>query len=326
MTYGRHNAVAIYVAPSPTVERSRLTRDKRLKRANVGVYVGGRSRSPAVVYLVVNLISYPSLERINASVFTAISQLKVLATALFAMLMLRTHVSGRKWRTLTLMVMGVTLISWESAPEMSQVAHSHHSEWLDAEGTHTSHTNPPTRTPLPPIGSLCAVPHQCVPWPLQNGCTGHPSAPLDSYGLVHLFFPHYPSKRGSPTVTSTTASPPSSSPTDSRVQRRRPLLPRQRRLRPPVGLRTAPRAGLAPLRALPLRGCGLSLYHRLDGATNNTRGSAEGRTLCSVWPPSSSRGVPERRLPLERVRASNPLGESEGGPPLRRVASVPSRR
>lgn len=32
---------------------------------------------PAVVYLVVNLISYPALERINASVFTAISQLKV---------------------------------------------------------------------------------------------------------------------------------------------------------------------------------------------------------------------------------------------------------
>jgi len=33
---------------------------------------------PAVVYLVVNLISYPALERINASVFTAVSQLKVL--------------------------------------------------------------------------------------------------------------------------------------------------------------------------------------------------------------------------------------------------------
>jgi hypothetical protein len=32
---------------------------------------------PAVVYLIVNLISYPALERINASVFTAISQLKV---------------------------------------------------------------------------------------------------------------------------------------------------------------------------------------------------------------------------------------------------------
>jgi len=82
---------------------------------------------PAVVYLVVNLISYPSLERINASVFTAISQLKVLATALFAMLMLRTSVSARKWRTLMVMVTGVTLISWESAPEMSQVAHSHNS-------------------------------------------------------------------------------------------------------------------------------------------------------------------------------------------------------
>ena len=49
-----------------------------------------RMAVPAVVYLVVNLISYPALERINASVFTAISQLKVLATAFFAVLMLGT--------------------------------------------------------------------------------------------------------------------------------------------------------------------------------------------------------------------------------------------
>ena len=75
-----------------------------------------RMAVPALVYLVVNLISYPALERINASVFTAISQLKVLATAFFAVVMLGTPVSLRKWRTLTVMVLGVTLVSWESAP------------------------------------------------------------------------------------------------------------------------------------------------------------------------------------------------------------------
>jgi UDP-sugar transporter A1/2/3 len=51
---------------------------------------------PAVIYLIVNLISYPALERIDASVFTAVSQLKVLATALCATAMLGTTVSLRK--------------------------------------------------------------------------------------------------------------------------------------------------------------------------------------------------------------------------------------
>lgn len=84
---------------------------------------------PAVVYLIVNLVSYPALERINASVFTAISQLKVLATAFFAVLMLRTPISGRKWRTLTMMVLGVTLVSWESAPDAHHHSHSDARAW-----------------------------------------------------------------------------------------------------------------------------------------------------------------------------------------------------
>jgi hypothetical protein len=52
-------------------------------KANLGSHTvhvmrkSGLMLLPAVIYLVVNLISYPSLERINASVFTAISQLKV---------------------------------------------------------------------------------------------------------------------------------------------------------------------------------------------------------------------------------------------------------
>ena len=72
---------------------------------------------PAAVYLIVNLISYPALERIDASVFTAISQLKVLATAICAVLMLSSHISARKWRTLSTLVIGVTLISVNSTPE-----------------------------------------------------------------------------------------------------------------------------------------------------------------------------------------------------------------
>ncbi|ACO61146.1 Drug/Metabolite transporter superfamily [Micromonas commoda] len=95
------------------------TTRRRRRRAHLrAVVAGSRPMAvPAVVYLVVNLISYPALERINASVFTAISQLKVLATAFFAVLMLGTPISGRKWRTLTVMVLGVTLVSWESAPD-----------------------------------------------------------------------------------------------------------------------------------------------------------------------------------------------------------------
>jgi drug/metabolite transporter (DMT)-like permease len=50
---------------------------------------------------------------------------QVLSTALFAVWLLGTHVSGRKWRTLTSMVLGVTLISWESAPELSHATHDH---------------------------------------------------------------------------------------------------------------------------------------------------------------------------------------------------------
>ena len=67
---------------------------------------------PAFVYLVVNLISYPSLQRVDASVFTAISNLKVLATAIFAQILLDSRISNRVWRTLTQLVLGVTLISW----------------------------------------------------------------------------------------------------------------------------------------------------------------------------------------------------------------------
>eukprot|EP00658_Telonema_sp_P-2_P014286 TRINITY_DN15425_c0_g1_i6.p1 TRINITY_DN15425_c0_g1~~TRINITY_DN15425_c0_g1_i6.p1 ORF type:complete len:332 (+),score=84.85 TRINITY_DN15425_c0_g1_i6:95-997(+) len=71
---------------------------------------------PAVIYLIMNLISYPALARIDASTFTAISQLKILSTAFMSVQMLGTTVSIRKWRTLLLMVCGVVIVSVGSAP------------------------------------------------------------------------------------------------------------------------------------------------------------------------------------------------------------------
>ena len=86
---------------------------------------------PAFVYLVVNLISYPSLQRVDASVFTAISNLKVLATAIFAQILLNSRISNRVWRTLTQLVLGVTLISWESSPNNPEIHKRVHQNWYE---------------------------------------------------------------------------------------------------------------------------------------------------------------------------------------------------
>ena len=86
---------------------------------------------PAFVYLVVNLISYPSLQRVDASVFTAISNLKVLATAIFAQILLDSRISNRVWRTLTQLVLGVTLISWESSPNNPVIHKRVHQNWYE---------------------------------------------------------------------------------------------------------------------------------------------------------------------------------------------------
>jgi len=85
----------------------------------------------AVIYLIVNLISYPSLQRVDASVFTAISNLKVLATALFASVLLNTKISQRVWRTLAQLVLGVTLISWESTPNNPVIHKRVHQQWYE---------------------------------------------------------------------------------------------------------------------------------------------------------------------------------------------------
>ncbi|KNC86150.1 hypothetical protein SARC_01676, partial [Sphaeroforma arctica JP610] len=71
---------------------------------------------PAVVYLVMNLLSYVALERIDAGLFTVFAQCKVLSTALFAYFIVGKKLAARKWRALLLVVSGATLISLETKP------------------------------------------------------------------------------------------------------------------------------------------------------------------------------------------------------------------
>ena len=69
------------------------------------------------LYLVANLISYPALERVPVSVFASVSQLKVLTTALFTVLLLKNPVSLRRWRTLTTLMLGVIVVTLTTAPD-----------------------------------------------------------------------------------------------------------------------------------------------------------------------------------------------------------------
>ena len=70
-----------------------------------------------LLYLLANLISYAALRRITASVFAAISQLKVLTTAFFAVVILGNKISWRRWRTLTVLTLAVMIITLSSQPK-----------------------------------------------------------------------------------------------------------------------------------------------------------------------------------------------------------------
>ena len=68
------------------------------------------------LYLIANLISYPALSRIPANVFASISQLKVLTTAFFTVTLLKSHLSIRRWRTLSLLMLGVIIVMLSANP------------------------------------------------------------------------------------------------------------------------------------------------------------------------------------------------------------------
>eukprot|EP00752_Nemacystus_decipiens_P004888 g4448.t1 len=66
---------------------------------------------PAVVFFAMNLLSYVSLKRVDASTFTVCAQMKILTTAIFSVLLMGRTFHARKWRALVLLVLGVTLVS-----------------------------------------------------------------------------------------------------------------------------------------------------------------------------------------------------------------------
>lgn len=65
----------------------------------------------AVIYGVMNILSFVALEYIGAGEFTICAQLKILTTAGFSVLVLGTSLSFAKWRALTLLVLGCILVA-----------------------------------------------------------------------------------------------------------------------------------------------------------------------------------------------------------------------
>eukprot|EP01039_Chlorochromonas_danica_P008101 gene8104-8936_t len=65
----------------------------------------------AAIYGAMNILSFIALEYIGAGEFTICAQLKILSTAAFSVLILRTSLSWTKWRALILLVFGCILVA-----------------------------------------------------------------------------------------------------------------------------------------------------------------------------------------------------------------------
>jgi len=62
-------------------------------------------------YVCSNVLSYAALQRIDASVYTVLGQLKLFTTAAISVFYLKTFVSATKYRALTLLAMGCILVT-----------------------------------------------------------------------------------------------------------------------------------------------------------------------------------------------------------------------
>jgi len=71
---------------------------------------------PALIYLVMNILSFYALGRIDAVTFAVVSQLKVLTTAICSVAVLGRSLASRKWRALFTLTLGVILITAETHP------------------------------------------------------------------------------------------------------------------------------------------------------------------------------------------------------------------
>jgi solute carrier family 35 (UDP-sugar transporter), member A1/2/3 len=65
----------------------------------------------AGIYLVMNILSFVSLQYIGAGEFSVCAQLKILTTACFSVIILGTRLSETKWRALALLVVGCIMVA-----------------------------------------------------------------------------------------------------------------------------------------------------------------------------------------------------------------------
>lgn len=80
---------------------------------------------PAVVYLVQNTLNYVALQSIPSATHAILVQLKLLTTAIFAVLILRKQIFFYQWRALFLLFIGIVLVQWptsSSTPAAGAVA------------------------------------------------------------------------------------------------------------------------------------------------------------------------------------------------------------
>ena len=71
----------------------------------------GKMFALALIYGLMNILSYVSLRNIGAGVFTIFAQCKIMTTASFSAIILRRHYSWAQWRALIALMLGVLLFS-----------------------------------------------------------------------------------------------------------------------------------------------------------------------------------------------------------------------
>lgn len=76
----------------------------------------GKMAVPAGLYLAMNMLGFVALRRVDAGTFAIVQQTKAFFTALFQRALLSRSLSMPKWCALTLLVLGVTLISLQAQP------------------------------------------------------------------------------------------------------------------------------------------------------------------------------------------------------------------
>ena len=110
-------AIALYmIAKDPA--NSKAPAEQQGMAAKVGWIIrsGLPMAVPAGMYLVMNVLSFVALERIDAGTYTVCSQLKIAATAVAFVTMLSKPMAPRKWRAVLLITVGSILISWDNRP------------------------------------------------------------------------------------------------------------------------------------------------------------------------------------------------------------------